>query len=69
MQLLKYVTLTFCQQQHPDDVLLPPKGKQSHLSERPIEEDWKISKEYKFNTKLLHERAKVCVLDLKSRHE
>ena len=69
MQLFRYATLTLCQQQHTYDVLLPPKGKQSHLSKRPSEEDGKISEEYKFNTKLLRERAKVCDLDLKSRHE
>ena len=52
MQLFKYVTLTLCQQQHPDDVVLPPRGIQSHLSEGPNEEDEK-SKEYVCNTKLL----------------
>ena len=41
MQMLKYVTLTLCQQQHPDDVLLPPRGKQSHLFKGPTEEDGK----------------------------
>ena len=39
MQMLKYVTLTLCQQQHPDDVMLPPKGKQSNLSKRTNKED------------------------------
>ena len=34
-----YVTLTLYQQQHPDDVLLLPTGKQSHLSTGPVEED------------------------------
>ena len=36
MQLFKYVTLTLRQQHHPDDVLLPPTGKQIHLSKGPI---------------------------------
>ena len=39
MELFKYVTLTLCQQQHPDDAVLPPRGKQSQLSEGPNEED------------------------------
>ena len=28
-----------CQQQLPDDVLVPATGKQSHMSKGPIEED------------------------------
>ena len=54
MQLFQYVTLTLCQQQHPDDVVLPPRGTQSHLSKGPIEKHGgKVkNKEYKFNTKL-----------------
>ena len=39
MQLFKYMTLTLCQQQQPDDVVLPPRGKQSHLPKGPNEED------------------------------
>ena len=42
MQLFKYVTLTLCQQQHPADVVLPPRGKQGHLSKGLlIQEDGK----------------------------
>ena len=45
MQVLKYVTLTICHQQHQDDVrLLQPSGEQSHISKGPIEKDGKISK-------------------------
>ena len=39
MLLFKYVTLTLCQQQHPDNVVLIARGKQSHLSEGLNEED------------------------------
>ena len=46
MQLFKYVTLTLCQQQHPDDVVLPPRGIQSHLSEGLNEEDEKSKNMY-----------------------
>ena len=38
MQLFKYVILTLCQQEHPDDVVLPPREKQSHHSEGPNED-------------------------------
>ena len=41
MQLFQYATLTLYQQQNPDDVVLPLKGKQSHLSKGPTEEDGK----------------------------
>ena len=44
MQLFKYMTLTFCQQMHPEDVVLPPRGKQNYLSKMPIEEDGKQTK-------------------------
>ena len=44
MQLLEYVTLTLCQQQHPDDAVLLPRRKQSHLSEGPNEENGKKAK-------------------------
>ena len=57
MQLFKYVTLTLCQQQHPGDVVLPSRGKQSHLSKGPNEADGGKSKEYEFNTKNLHGTA------------
>ena len=57
MQLFKYVTLTLCQQQHPDDVVLPARGKQSHLSKGPNEADGGKNKEYEFNTQILHGTA------------
>ena len=66
MQLFKYETLTLSQQQHPVDVLLPPRGKQSHLSKGHIEKLERVSKAYEFNTKLLHGKALVC--DRESRH-
>ena len=52
MQLFKYETLTLSQQQHPVDVLLPPRGKQSRLSKGHIEKLERVSKAYEFNTKL-----------------
>ena len=52
MQMFKYVTLTLCQQQLQDDVVLPPRGKQRHLSKGPKEEG-------EFNTKLLHVHGKA----------
>ena len=57
MQLFKYVTLTLCQQQHLDDVVLPARGKQSHLSKERNKEDGTKSKEYEFDTKILHGKA------------
>ena len=48
MLLFKYVTLTLRQQQHPDDAQLLPRGKQSHISKGPIEEDDKSIKEYEY---------------------
>ena len=39
MQLFKCLTLTLYQQQHPGDEMLPTRGKQSQLSNWPIEED------------------------------
>ena len=57
MQLFKYVTLTLCQQQHPDDVLLPLRGKQSPLSKGPIEEDEGEKVKNMNSHKLLHEKA------------
>ena len=41
MQLLKHVTLTLCQQQHPDEVLLPRRGTQSLMSNGRIGENGK----------------------------
>ena len=32
----EYSTLTLCPQQHPDDVVLTPRGKQSHMSEHSV---------------------------------
>ena len=58
MQLFKNVTLTLCQQQHPDDVW-PPRG---------IQRRWIKSKEYEFNIKFYVEKG-VCDLDFKSKHE
>ena len=40
MQLFKYLTVILRQKQHPDDVVLPSRGKQSHLSQGSIEKDW-----------------------------
>ena len=41
MQLFKYMTLILCQEQHPDVIVVPPRGKQNHLSKGPIGEDGK----------------------------
>ena len=57
MQLLECVTLTLCQQQHPDDVVLLPRRKQSHLPEGPNDENEKKSRDYEFTTKRLHGKS------------
>ena len=67
MQLFKYVTLTLCQQQLPDDVQFHLEVNKVTCQKGLLKKMGKMSKEYEFNTKCLH--GKAFDLNLKSRHE
>ena len=58
------MALTICQQQHPDDVLFHLQVNTVTCQKGLLKKIGKISKEYKFNTKLLQGKAYVCDLYL-----
>ena len=64
MQLFKYVSLSLWQQKPPDDVVLPHRGKQSHLSKGPIEKDEKKAKTMNLTQNFYMEKRKSVTLAL-----